>query len=62
MIKPLLVTLGLTLLGANAVASTVAAPADTAKAQPAAGAAPARQSNIVASIDEDRIMAERSKG
>lgn len=63
MIKPLLFTLGLALLGANAVAATPVAPVnDTAQPHATTLTAISKHAMVVSNIDEDRVMAERLKG
>jgi hypothetical protein len=62
MIKPMLFTLGLALLGANAFAATSAAPANTVQPQSATLTAMSKHATVVSNIDEDRVMAERLKG
>ena len=62
MIKPLLFTLGLALLGANAFAATSAVPANTVQPQSATLTAMSKHATVVSNIDEDRVMAERLKG
>jgi len=54
MIKPVLLTLCLTLLGANAFAASTA-PQAQQKYSAASG-------QVVATIDEDKVMAERLMG
>ena len=62
MIKPLLFTLGLALLAGNAFAVTAQAPACTVQSTPTALNATARDAMTLATIDEDRAMAELLKG
>jgi len=62
MIKPLLFTLGLALLGANAFAATPPTPANAVQPQSATLVAIGKHATVVSNIDEDRVMAERLKG
>jgi hypothetical protein len=62
MIKPLLFGLGLLLLDANTFAVAATVPADTLQTMPVSFAAAAKDAVLVATIDEDRAMAELLKG
>jgi hypothetical protein len=62
MIKPLLFTFGLALLGANALAAAPGAPANAIQTQAATLTAIDTHAILVSNIDEDRVMAERLKG
>lgn len=62
MIKPLLLTFGLALLAANAAASTSVAPGAATQPQPAMLTSLANDAATVATIDEDRVMAELLMG
>jgi hypothetical protein len=62
MIKPLLFTLGLALLGTDALAAIHVTPAQAAQPRSAAFSAAAMHATTVATIDEDRVMAERLMG
>ncbi|MGI4838178.1 MAG: hypothetical protein ACRYF9_11220 [Janthinobacterium lividum] len=62
MIKSLLFTFGLALLGANALAAAPSAPANAIQAQAANLTAIDKHGILVSNIDEDRVMAERLKG
>lgn len=62
MIKPMLFTLGLALLAGNAFAVTADLPAKSAQTTPVALNVIARDALILATIDEDRAMAELLKG
>lgn len=62
MIKPLLFGLGLSLLAANTVAVAATTPAHTLRTTPVSLTAVAKHATVVATIDEDRAMAELLKG
>jgi hypothetical protein len=62
MIKPLLFGLGLSLLAANTFAVTATVPAPALQTTPVSLAAVAKDAMLVATIDEDRAMAELLKG
>ena len=62
MIKPLLFSLGLSLLAANTVAVAATVPAHTLQTTPVSLATVAKYATVVATIDEDRAMAELLKG
>jgi hypothetical protein len=62
MIKPLLFGLGLSLLAANTFAVDAAVPAHSLQTTPLSLAAVANDAMLVATINEDRAMAELLKG
>jgi Cu/Ag efflux protein CusF len=62
MIKPLLFTFAVALLAGNAFVTTAAAPGDTIQTTPSSFEAAAHKATTVATIDEDRAMAELLKG
>jgi hypothetical protein len=62
MIKPVLFGLGLSLLAANTFAVAGTVPAHSLQTLPVSFAAAATDAVLVATIDEDRAMAELLKG